>query len=47
MLFGVRPFTGKLPVTWPRTVEQQPINIGDEDYDPLYRYGHGLRTRIR
>jgi len=44
-LFGRRPFTGRLPVTWPRTLEQEPINVGDEDYDPLYPFGHGLRTR--
>lgn len=45
VVFGRRPFTGRLPVTWPRTVEQEPINIGDRDYDPLYAYGFGLRTR--
>jgi beta-glucosidase len=45
VLFGKRPFTGRLPMTWPRTLDQEPINIGDEDYDPLYPYGHGLRTR--
>jgi beta-glucosidase len=45
VVFGKRPFTGKLPVTWPRTVEQEPINIGDAGYDPLYPYGFGLRTR--
>ena len=44
-LFGERPFTGKLPVTWPRTLEQEPINVGDADYDPLYPFGYGLRTR--
>lgn len=44
-LFGRRPFTGKLPMTWPRTLEQEPINIGDADYDPLYPFGWGLRTR--
>ena len=44
-LFGRRPFTGKLPVTWPRTLEQEPINVGDADYDPLYPFGFGLRTR--
>jgi Glycosyl hydrolase family 3 C-terminal domain/Glycosyl hydrolase family 3 N terminal domain len=27
-LFGVRPFTGRLPMTWPRSLEQEPINIG-------------------
>ena len=45
VLFGKRPFTGKLPVTWPRTVDQEPINVGDADYDPLFPYGWGLRTR--
>jgi beta-glucosidase len=45
VLFGRRPFTGKLPVTWPRTIDQEPINVGDADYDPLYPFGHGLRTR--
>jgi beta-glucosidase len=44
-LFGKVPFTGKLPVTWPRTLAQEPINIGDADYDPLYRFGFGLTTR--
>ncbi len=43
-LFGARPFTGRLPMTWPRTIAQEPINVGDADYDPLYPYGHGLRT---
>jgi beta-glucosidase len=45
VLFGERPFTGRLPVTWPRSLDQEPINVGDEDYDPLYPYGWGLRTR--
>jgi beta-glucosidase len=44
-LFGRRPFTGKLPMTWPKTLAQEPINVGDADYDPLYPYGYGLRTR--
>jgi beta-glucosidase len=44
-LYGRRPFTGRLPVTWPRTLEQEPINRGDADYDPLYPFGYGLRTR--
>jgi beta-glucosidase len=43
-LFGELPFTGKLPVTWPRTLDQEPINVGDADYDPLYPFGYGLRT---
>jgi len=43
-LFGVRPFTGKLPVSWPRTLSQEPINVGDPHYNPLYPYGYGLTT---
>ena len=44
VLFGRRPFTGKLPVSWPRRVAQEPINVGDPDYDPLFAFGFGLRT---
>ena len=44
-LFGKVPFTGKLPVTWPRTLAQEPINIGDANYHPLYPYGFGLITK--
>ena len=44
-LFGRRGFTGKLPVTWPRTLAQEPINVGDANYDPLYPFGYGLRSR--
>jgi beta-glucosidase len=44
-LFGTRPYTGKLPVTWPRTLAQEPINVGDASYDPLYPFEFGLRTR--
>jgi beta-glucosidase len=43
-LLGRAPFTGRLPVTWPRTVAQEPINVGDAHYDPLYPFGWGLRT---
>jgi beta-glucosidase len=43
-LFGAAPYTGKLPITWPRTVSQEPINVGDPSYNPLYAYGFGLHT---
>jgi beta-glucosidase len=43
-LFGRRPFTGRLPMTWPRSLAQEPINVGDRHYDPLFPYGWGLRT---
>ncbi len=44
VLFGRRPFTGKLPVSWPRAESQEPINVGDHPYDPLFPYGFGLTT---
>ncbi|SEG85599.1 beta-glucosidase [Thermomonospora echinospora] len=47
VLFGRRPFTGRLPVSWPATADQVPINIGDAHYRPLYPFGWGLRTHPR
>jgi beta-glucosidase len=44
-LFGRTPYAGKLPVTWPRSLAQEPINVGDARYDPLYAFGYGLKTR--
>ncbi|MBE1488153.1 glycoside hydrolase family 3 protein [Plantactinospora soyae] len=45
VLFGRRPFTGKLSMSWPRSEAQVPINVGDRNYRPLFPYGYGLRTR--
>lgn len=42
VIFGEYNPTGKLPHTWPRTIDQIPINYGDPDYDPLFPYGFGL-----
>jgi beta-glucosidase len=42
VLFGARAPTGKLPVSWPRTMAQIPINVGDANYDPLFPFGFGL-----
>ncbi len=42
VLFGGYKPTGKLSHTWPRTVSQLPINVGDKKYDPLFPFGHGL-----
>ncbi|MFF9605923.1 glycoside hydrolase family 3 N-terminal domain-containing protein [Streptomyces sp. NPDC014684] len=44
VLYGRRPFTGQLPVTWPRSESQLPINVGDPSYDPQFPYGWGLTT---
>lgn len=42
VVFGDYAPTGKLSNSWPRTMEQVPINVGDPGYDPLYEYGYGL-----
>jgi beta-glucosidase len=34
-------FTGKLPVSWPNAVTDEPINVGDGK-SPLYAFGYGL-----
>jgi beta-glucosidase len=47
VLFGRRAFTGRLSMTWPRSEDQVPINVGDRRYNPLFPYGWGLRTHGR
>jgi beta-glucosidase len=42
VLFGDYKPTGKLSFTWPRSMDQIPINVGDARYDPLFAYGFGL-----
>jgi beta-glucosidase len=45
VLFGDRPFTGKLSFTWPRSVDQLPFdfnNLGTGDDAPLFPFGYGL-----
>jgi len=42
ILYGDAHPTGKLPMSWPRTMQQIPINQGDATYDPLYAFGYGL-----
>lgn len=44
VLYGRRAFTGQLPVTWPKSEAQLPINVGDPTYDPQFPYGWGLTT---
>ncbi|KAG7028451.1 hypothetical protein SDJN02_09632 [Cucurbita argyrosperma subsp. argyrosperma] len=44
VLFGDYGFTGKLPQTWFKTVDQLPMNFGDPNYDPLFSLGYGLTT---
>lgn len=42
MLFGKADFRGKLPYSWPKASDQTSVNVGDENYDPLFAYGFGL-----
>ena len=42
VLFGDYPFTGKLSFSWPSSMSQIPINIGDASYNPLFAFGYGL-----
>jgi beta-glucosidase len=43
VLFGSYPFAGKLPVSWPSAISQEPINAGDGK-TPLFAFGYGLTT---
>ncbi|GAA0184596.1 glucosidase [Lithospermum erythrorhizon] len=45
VLFGDYGFTGKLPRTWFKSVDQLPMNVGDAHYDPLFSFGFGLTTK--
>lgn len=45
VLFGDYGFSGKLPRTWFKTVDQLPMNVGDHHYDPLFPFGFGLKTK--
>jgi beta-glucosidase len=42
VIFGDHKPTGKLSVSWPRSSATTPVNVGDADYDPLFKYGDGL-----
>lgn len=42
ILFGDYQPGGLLTHSWPRRMDQIPINWGDEDYNPLFAYKHGI-----
>jgi beta-glucosidase len=42
VLWGAHAPKGKLSFSWPRSMAQVPINVGDANYDPLFAYGYGL-----
>ncbi|HEX6396379.1 MAG TPA: glycoside hydrolase family 3 protein, partial [Steroidobacteraceae bacterium] len=35
-------FSGKLSYSWPRDAKGEPLNVGQENYDPLFPLGFGL-----
>jgi len=35
-------FNGRLSFSWPAAATQVEVNVGDEDYRPLFAYGYGL-----
>ncbi len=43
VLFGDYKPAGMLSFSWPRSMAQIPVNIGDRNYDPLFKYGYGLK----
>lgn len=40
-------FRGKLSFSWPKTVCQTAVNVGDANYAPLFAYGYGLKAGER
>jgi beta-glucosidase len=44
LLFGNYEPTGKLPMTWQKSMDDIPMNYGDVDYDPLFEYGFGITS---
>jgi beta-glucosidase len=42
VLFGDRPPTGRLSYSWPRSMAEVPINVGDPTYAPQFPFGFGL-----
>jgi beta-glucosidase len=43
VLFGDFNPTGKLSFSWPRAMAQLPLNMNSPNYDPLFKYGYGLK----
>jgi len=43
-LFGRQPFTGRLPFTWPRSMDQVPLSRIAAGEEPLFPRGFGLQT---
>ncbi|KAM3692125.1 hypothetical protein ACB098_08G063300 [Castanea mollissima] len=44
VIFGDYDFKGQLPMTWFKQVDQLPLHIGINSYDPLFPLGFGLTS---
>ncbi len=44
ILFGNHNPSGQLSFSWPKDMAHFPVNFGDDDYNPLYAYQHGLQS---
>jgi beta-glucosidase len=44
---GGRGITGTLSFSWPKSICQATVNVGDKDYAPLFKVGYGLRYGAR
>ena len=44
VIFGDYNFEGKLSFSWPR-YDDENWNVGDDNYNPLYPYGYGLKYK--
>jgi beta-glucosidase len=42
VLFGDYKPTGKLSFSWPKSMDQLPLNVNSANYDPRYKVGYGL-----
>jgi beta-glucosidase len=47
VVFGDAAPSGKLPHSWPQSMSDIPLNVGDDRYDPLFPYGFGLTYPAR
>jgi beta-glucosidase len=44
VLFGNRAPTGRLSQTWPEDLSQIPLHPEDQNYNPLFPFGHGITS---
>jgi beta-glucosidase len=42
VLFGDVAPSGKLSFSWPKSMDNVPVNFDDKEYNPLFKLGYGL-----